>query len=213
MILYAFISINDLKIDQHHDEVLKMLSPGDFEAYQNFMHNKDRRLYLAARILVWRLAKKINPAFKLSDMSYSRYGKPGWGDRLDIGITHSGDYCAAAVSNDCNIGIDLQEYQDIDAGTFSILPGNISEEENNLPPNRPAFEKWAIMEAIMKADGRGFHLDRDKIELRGNVYLVKDTGKKYYLYPMPHIPGYAFVLLSDQADVTCNRMDGEQWLA
>jgi len=83
---------------------------------------------------------------------------------LHFNISHAGDYVVCAVAN-CEIGIDIEQVKPIDLEDFNaVLNANDHEFINSFAQEIPAFfNVWSIKEAIMKADGRGMHIDPKEI--------------------------------------------------
>jgi 4'-phosphopantetheinyl transferase len=108
-------------------------------------------------------------------------GRPGCEPPLDVSLSHSGGWIAAAVSSTGRVGIDVEAVHDVHASLvrrclteleLDWLDGAFTEASRN----HRFFRLWTAKEAFLKALGIGLGVDprevpldlsRDELRLRG----------------------------------------------
>lgn len=127
-------------------------------------NQKERRLYLAAEILLNRSLEKVGAGLTLPAV-YERnaHGKPYLtpSDGYFVNWSHSGEYVVCAVS-DREVGIDLQRMDREPAK--SLIKKTLQPEERccyeSLPESertRLFYQYWAAKESYLKTLGTGFY--------------------------------------------------------
>lgn len=201
MILSSLIELEEIEHILKNSDILNELNEHDRNVYKSFNRNSDKASYIGARFLLRELSKQINPQFELNELKYTTLGKPYCNALVDMSMSHSGSYSMAAVTDSSNIGIDIQDHRAINIDDYKSLlsDGEISQlsKLNAADQVNCFYEFWTIKEAIMKADGRGFHLNPHLITKEKKGYLVNDTGKCYYCKKSPELKSYSTALVSD----------------
>ena len=185
----------------------------ELDRINRFVFKKDAKLALIGRLLLRSCAHKcLKPSVNYKDIRFDRTGrgKPFISEpvplqnglKIDINISHSGDYCAlasvaSANSQDCIIGVDVMkiEYsgQKNDRPLhdfFRLMDRQFSQKEwhfidsgadNQQRLNR-FIRLWTLKESYVKADGSGIDLDLKRISfecrtpnLKTNVVTMDTT--------------------------------------
>ncbi|WP_118976383.1 4'-phosphopantetheinyl transferase family protein [Taibaiella koreensis] len=123
----------------------------------------DRQASLLGKFLLYQLlGGQENDKEILSRLTYSQYGKPLLeGTGISFNISHSGDYVVCAVSEQQEIGLDIEKVENVQLDDFT---GTLSEDEfshiiKSPQKNLTFFKTWTKKEAILKARGSGIVSD------------------------------------------------------
>jgi len=151
---------------------------------ENITHSGKRLQHLAGRNLL----KELYPDFPIQDISISSSGKPILIDgSYCFSISHTTEYVAAIVSNQFNVGIDIEK---VSPKIIQVLKRFLSKSEQILlgyqnwaGVNEAEILMWCIKEAVFKWLGeRGISFQKNIIILSinnddriGLVEVRKDT--------------------------------------
>jgi 4'-phosphopantetheinyl transferase len=158
-------------------QMLDLLSADERERAERFHFAKDRRHFIAARVLLRTLLGRYLslPPQRLS-FSYSPYGKPalageGESRALRFNVSHSYGLALYAVAREREVGVDV-EYIRHDVVSDSIAEHFFSAREvatlRSLPAElqpRAFFNCWTRKEAFIKARGDGLSFPLDQFEV------------------------------------------------
>lgn len=113
--------------------------------------------------------------FTLTDIQYTTRGKPYLRNGPGFNISHSGNRVVCALTDQSNIGIDIEEVKDIPIDDFNT---QFTKQEWDMitrarEPGRAFYRYWTAKECILKADGAGLQLPMAdlKIESDTRVFL------------------------------------------
>ena len=123
---------------------------------------------------------------KLKDMLYTSYSRPYLREVVDFNISHSGNGVVCALSEDCTVGIDIEEIKPLDIEDFRRQFTN-----RELTLMREAEDKyhefylwWTKKEAIIKADGKGLNIPLKAIDFPGEG-LAEVNGRSWQIREIP----------------------------
>lgn len=172
----------------------------DLKKYNSFINRRDQVLFVAARMLLGFIFHENHTSFSAKDLHYSPLGQPLYRPPYHLSIAHSGSYCAVAVSDSGPVGIDIQEIRNIEIKDYEFVLDRREREffwrKKKEEQMKFFFQKWCELEAVMKADGRGFHLSPEMIKIKAERYVVTDNNKNYFRSMAPSIPNYGLALVS-----------------
>jgi 4'-phosphopantetheinyl transferase len=132
------------------------------ENYQNKIKNfrrwQDAQLSLLGLYLLRYSLKQFEKKLDISELNFNSNSKPYLnGENLEFNISHSGDIVVCAISDQFEIGIDIEILKDIDVGDFK---GQMTDNElkkviyaNDVTAS--FFDFWTQKEAVLKAQGSG----------------------------------------------------------
>jgi 4'-phosphopantetheinyl transferase len=181
---------------------LNALSLPEYEEYQRFGFEKRRREWLAGRLA----AKKAVRTLSESDPKWGKLDLneiilkpsnghppsillssfPDWGPKVDISLSHSGDWaiaCARFKSTPTfRIGIDIEKVATPD---LDILPIVFTSAEQDLIQLNPLnyFRFWTAKEAVLKALGLGLTIDLRELEVVDSTHLKKGNSLEIRMRP------------------------------
>ena len=129
----------------------------------------------------------------------SRYGKPFAKVKhlpapVSFNVSHSGRHGLIAVARTGRLGVDIEERdsgRDLDLLIDMVLG---EPEKAELSARQGAertylfFKLWTLKEALLKAVGKGFHLDATSIEIPPSML----RGMKWSKLQVPSIPGISW---------------------
>lgn len=135
-----------------------LLSPQRREKAMRFTFEKDRKLSVAASLLIARGLTEYGIRERDTVYSYGRYGKPYLKDYPEIhfNVSHSGSMAAAAFSRgEVGCDIELIRPYDEDVASLCFTPGE-REAVMKAEDSALAFTRlWCIKESFLKALGPG----------------------------------------------------------
>ncbi len=116
-----------------------LLSADEIERARRFVRDRDRTRFISARGRLREiLASRIGSAPAAVRLAYGENGKPRLADAKDqihFSLSHSEDLAALAISNDCELGLDIEHVRPLKediAGRF-FSPDEVNALEA-LPP-------------------------------------------------------------------------------
>ncbi len=149
-----------------------------------YQRPQDKRAALIGRLLLAHLAAEALGLFDVTELSFARdvMGRPYLSTPadhgIDVNLSHSGTYVAAAVSTVGRIGVDVEIERPVHEG---VAERCFAPAELNLLRNTPVilrtsrfFQLWTLKEAYIKAVGGGLTLQRKRIsfDLGGDAIRV-----------------------------------------
>lgn len=176
-----------------------------------FRFSKDRDHFVASRgqlRQVLSIYTKTNPEH-ISIMQ-NAYGKPCLPEPavVKFNLTHSGSLGLLAVTNNQEVGIDLEDnrrkvdFMNIARRYFAVREARVLE---NLPGElRPAafFACWTRKEAFVKAQGQGLHIPLSDFEVTlapGELARIVIPAQGWSLTDLDPGPGYTAALVVEGA--------------
>lgn len=155
-IYYTFIH------EKRHSQLLKKFSMDFPENYQNKIKNfrrwQDAQLSILGTYLLKYGLKRIEKKFHPNELKFNSNSKPYLeAANLEFNISHSGNIVVCAISDQFEIGIDIEILKDIDIADFK---GQMTENEWNKviyakDVTSSFFDYWTQKEAVLKAHGSG----------------------------------------------------------
>lgn len=138
------------------EEDISSLSPFRRRKAEQFIQDRDRRLSLAAGVLLDRGLKKYGLAEKDAVFAFGESGKPYLGDypSVHFNLSHSGEM-ALGVFSDREVGCDIEYVHPFDEDTASLVFTDDELKWIKSSENRDyAFTRlWTVKESIIKAKG------------------------------------------------------------
>lgn len=175
-----------------------MLMPDEIEKSRRFYFERDKVSYIICRgVLRVLVSSYININPEEVEFKYNSFGKPELiSSQNELGIkfnlSHSGDFCLIALTNDREIGVDIERISYIN-NCISIAQNFFSDSENLLLESVSDDEKldlfynlWTHKEALVKASGMGltFGMDHWSIKPETDKYKLKIFNMEYTLFPL-----------------------------
>ena len=158
----------DLKVIAAYQDAAKILSTDERERAARIIDPLRRGRFRSARFVLRNILSLYNylPPEEI-ELSYGRYGKPFIKQKalkcsISFNITHSTNLMLVALSNSCQIGIDLEKEHSITTKEW-IIKQYFSQKDNYFFRHLPGEERlsaflllWTLKEAHAKALGSGF---------------------------------------------------------
>ena len=205
-----------------------LLSAREKERALRFVFAKDRWCYtVAAGVLREILGRYLKLSPQAIHFQYGEHGKPFLlaalnATQLQFNLSHSGKQILLAVTQERELGIDIERMRE-DYGGVEVAQRFFAEEEYDaliaLPKELQAqafFNGWTRKEAFIKAIGAGLYFPlRDfVVELRPEhkpalVSIKQDVNAaaSWSMHDLAVTPGYVAALAIPCAQVTLNRLD------
>ncbi|WP_264530510.1 4'-phosphopantetheinyl transferase family protein [Flavobacterium sp. N502540] len=203
--------------EDFHKSLLEVYLPKFSSVYQarirRYRRWQDAQVSLLGRILLFQSVKELyDRDYTDKDIKYSKYNKPYFSDTsIKFNISHSGEMVICALSDESEIGIDLELISNIPIDEFK---SELTEEEwskitiaNNIQD--AFFDFWTQKEAVVKAHGMGLAIPLKSFEIFDNV--AKIDNESFYLKEIKIDEKYKcyISLLNDSTDIclTHKRID------
>lgn len=163
---------------------LHLLPPGEREKIGKFHRPEDRYLSLAGKLLLLMGCRDFGlPITDLRAIEYAGNRRPFLNIPAAPGfnISHSGSLVGCVVSQDQQVGIDLEEIREIDFQDFHAQFTKSEFDEWMASDDRKIYfyNWWTKKEAILKAEGSGLFTDLKEVLLSEGQGQVGD--KKWRL--------------------------------
>jgi 4'-phosphopantetheinyl transferase len=180
-IYYSYLS------EENHESLLKNHLPKFPTVYQEkikrYRRWQDAQLSLLGRMLLFEGIEEIykqKPDDKV--IKYTKYNKPYFDDDLiQFNISHSGEIVVCALSDEHEIGIDIEIVADIRVDDFKSQMTEIEWDRIVLSSDKKDsfFDYWTQKEAAIKAHGHGLTIPLKSFEILDNTTKINE--EKYYL--------------------------------
>lgn len=130
----------------------------------------DRQLSICGKLLLLELLKEYNSKSSLVDLRYNEYLRPCFDCRPDFNIAHSGNIVICAMTDEGQIGIDIEQIKQLDFADFTdFFTGNEWHYINDHTNKFDGFYNfWTRKEAVLKAIGSGFHTPLNSVDVSGD---------------------------------------------
>lgn len=186
-------------------ELGRLLSPKELRKAARFRQTKDRRVYLAGRGMLRKIAAEIlavNP--RELEIEEGRYGKPYFRDfskLLSFNLSNSGETVALAIDfAHRHIGIDVEKI-DRQFKFWETAGYYFSAAEcDKICTHRDFYRYWTKKEALLKATGAGLVEKLHLIDLSGRLNRIEATDER--LIPFKNSSFNLFTLENAEVMVT-----------
>ena len=165
-LFYAYIS------KAKHHRLLRQFLPFFSKHIQNeilkYRKWEDVQLALLGKILLRNGLNGLGLSFSEKDLAYNVNNKPYFkSGKIKFNISHSGEMVVCAISDLCDIGIDIEKISPIDIHSFNFQMLD-SEWKRITDTNAPLvsfYEYWTQKEAVVKAHGKGLSISLKSFEI------------------------------------------------
>lgn len=179
-IYYSFISEN------YHKKLMQeflLRFPIDFQnKIKNYRRWQDAQSSLLGRILLNAGVDNFNVKYKEIDIRYTKYKKPYLGDEdVCFNISHSGEIVVCAVTNVCDIGIDIELQRNIQVEDFKHQMTDTEWSKISTASNKmdSFYNYWTQKEAVIKGCGKGLFIPLNSFEIYQNSTNI--DNEKFFL--------------------------------
>jgi 4'-phosphopantetheinyl transferase len=150
----------------------------------------DKQLSVGGKLLLLELLKEHNSKNSLADLKYNEYRRPCFDCRPDFNIAHSGNIVICAMTDEGQIGIDIEQIKRLDFADFTdFFTGNEWRYINDHANKFDGFYNfWTRKEAVLKAIGSGFHTPLNSVDVSDNELVYDDIT--YQIRPLDIHPDY-----------------------
>lgn len=180
-IYYSYLS------EENHESLLKKHLPNFPEDYQNKIRRyrrwQDAQLSLLGRVLLFRGMEESGLFYAPDqEIKYTGYNKPYFeANPMPFNISHSGEIVVCAISDQGDIGIDIEIVNDviIDDFKFQMTANEWNKISTSNNRRNAFFEYWTQKEAVIKAHGHGLTIPLQSFEIADHKTEIE--GEKFYL--------------------------------
>jgi 4'-phosphopantetheinyl transferase len=136
-----------------------------------FKRWQDAQASLLGKVLLKKGLENLYLKSSLSDLKYTKYGRPYLENAVDFNISHSGPYIVCAFSTKGIIGADIEQINPIRIEDFKNI-FHIDEWHSISTSSNPYYTfyyYWTAKEAIIKADGRGLNVPLQNLLIKKGI--------------------------------------------
>jgi 4'-phosphopantetheinyl transferase len=134
----------------------------------------------------------------LSQLKYTRYGRPYFENLLDFNISHSGTHIVCAFCGTGKIGIDLEEVKPIEIDIYKDIFHD--EEWTRIATSQDKCQTflyyWTAKESIVKAEGGGLNIPLKKIHVKEGTATLEQHV--WYFTQVSLFENYILQVASDK---------------
>ncbi|MTI26902.1 4'-phosphopantetheinyl transferase family protein [Fulvivirga kasyanovii] len=181
-------------------DYLSLLSPELREQNMRYLRWQNRHAHLFGRLLLIEALWHFGIEGDIwGNIMYNDYKRPYLTlTDYDFNISHSGDYVVCAIAKNVRLGIDIEENRKVNLAHFrNIMTPDQWEEINDAgTPFKTFYKYWTIKESVIKADGRGFYIPLDELEVKNNT--VQFDGNLWFVNEVEYAHGYSAALATNQ---------------
>ncbi len=174
-VLYSYIS------KENHEHMMKGIVPIFSDDFQqkvfSYRRWQDAQLSILGRVLVIKGLKKLNKSFLAENLRYNEYNKPYLaGENIKFNISHSGDIVVCVITENFEIGIDIEILQDIEIEDFKsqMTDNEWKRVLSSQCVKTSFFNYWTQKEAVIKAHGMGLYVPLKSFEILNNQTKIGD---------------------------------------
>lgn len=182
-------------------DYLSMLPPDLRKKNSQYLRWQDRHAHLFGRLLLIEALKSCDIENNIWDLiAYSSHKRPYLTlKEYDFNISHSGDYVICAIGKNIRLGIDIEEHRKRNLKDFrNLMTADQWDEINSASrPLNTFYKYWTIKESVIKADGRGFYIPLNELEVKNNTVRFED--KLWFVNDFVFTKGYSVALATNQS--------------
>lgn len=174
-----------------------------------YLRQEDRARCLTAGLLL----RAVFGAEKYGRITEDTYGKPQLPGEDFFNLSHSGEYVVLAAAS-CEVGVDIEQV--VPCPELAVSQCLTAAERQWLAGQTCSsafFRLWTGKESVMKAEGLGFRMSPESIQVlpvSNGVHSV--AGKSWFLY-WCSLPGYVICTASaEKQPVRLLRLDWDELL-
>ena len=181
-------------------DYLSLLSPELKEKNSRYVRWQDRHSHLLGKLLLIEALRIHGIETSVwNRIEYTAYRRPYIVlSGFDFNISHSGNFVICAIGKNTRLGIDIEENREVNLKNFRrvITADQWSKINNAHYPLKEFFKYWTIKESVIKADGRGFLIPLDKLEIENSTVQYED--KRWFVQELEFDSNYSAALATDQ---------------
>ncbi len=181
-------------------DYLSLLPPDLRKKNSQYIRWQDRHAHLLGRLLLIEALKSYHIENNIWDLiAYSTHKRPYLTLKgYDFNISHSGDFVICAIGKNIRLGIDIEENRKRNLKDFTNLmtPDQWDEINGASCPLKAFYKYWTIKESVIKADGRGFYIPLNELEVKNNTVHFDD--KLWFVKDFVFTNGYSAALTTNQ---------------
>jgi 4'-phosphopantetheinyl transferase len=182
------------------ESYLSLLPPDLRERNSRYIHWQNRHSHLLGKLLLLEALKAHGIQADIWDyLAYDPYQRPFLNSyTYDFNISHSGNLVICAIGKNVRLGVDIEENKKINLSNFKnvMTVGQWDEVNKAEDPLKIFYKYWTIKESVIKADGRGFIIPLDQLEVKNNV--VQYEGRQWFVKDFTFTNAYSAALASDR---------------
>lgn len=166
-----------------------------FSSYEKLVLFENKSLHTYGLSLIGKTTVKIALSrilkikVKQIEFDLTQYGQPFLKKpqytSINFNISHSGNYVAIIISDNSNVGIDIEDKSDVDFDLMNLFCTKeemyyITSSQQVKEKTERFYELWTLKEAILKSDGTGINKHFPSLILNNKIIRKKKWNNKTY---------------------------------
>jgi 4'-phosphopantetheinyl transferase len=191
------------KLEDHiYYDYLNSLPRDIKEKILKYRNWSDAQASLYGKLLLQKGLEQYGVNSNLTNLKYTKYGRPYLDGNIDFNISHSGEYVVCAFTDDSKVGIDLEEIKPIQISDFRIQFldqewDKITNSDNTL---FWFYYYWTAKEAVIKAEGRGLSIPLESFRIADDKTFLEH--RLWHLKTVDLFNDYILQVASDQIPIS-----------
>ena len=151
----------------------------------------DMQLSVSGKLLLVEALKQLGTeSISLDDLKYNTHHRPYFDADVDFNIAHSGNIVVCCATDSGQIGIDIEQINEIDLADYSdyFTPNEWGIINGHTNRFEGFYDFWTRKEAVLKAIGTGFHTPLSSVDVSDDEIKYDDIT--YHIRPLQIANGY-----------------------
>lgn len=204
MVSILFTSVPNQVSEVETERLISLLTPKLRQRIDLYKSAHRRLAHIYGRLLLQEVSRREGLEPGLENLAYTSTGKPIIPGGPGISISHSGSLAACALSDEGDVGLDIEAHRDIVIDNFR--PWFSSEELETImscnSSSRELIRLWTLKEAVFKAGG----VEAESILPASGTETgpVRAGGRDWHLSTLKLVSGFEAALACPEAAVGIN---------
>lgn len=195
-----FSRISHFQTEESLRKYIALMPLPVIETLSRYRRLEDKQLHLFGRLLLAEGMKNLGfTGPVLEDIGFTEFKKPYFKNLpVNFSISHSGGIVLCAISADAQVGADIEKIEKLDTIDFrDMFTGTEWDIIQSSPdPMVTFYEYWTKKEAVIKANGKGWHIDPTTVQLFPDEAIVEE--KKWITRPVTFLQGFSGCIASER---------------
>lgn len=176
---------------------------------QRFVRIEDRFSCVIGRLLLLECLDNLGYSsdLLLTNWHTDAYGKPHIDGNISFSISHTEGCVVCAVSiAPLRVGIDVEKIKPINLDDLRSVLGDavIQDLDKTEDPQTSFYRHWTAAESVLKADGRGFLMNLDNLQINMHLKTASVDQTEWHLFPIHIDSNFVCYLASSHGNVKIN---------
>ncbi len=174
-----FFVKNDIRfVPGYLDKLIKLMPSHMQLRALNYHSWQKRQAYVLGKLMLPKALRLFKYSLNLDQIKYTAYNRPYIDGNIDFNLSYSGEYITCIISDECIVGIDVEEIRTINIhdfiGQFKFEEWNRIMQAYSTGTHDLFYEYWTKKEAAIKADGRGLSVLLKEVTVYDEYAIINE---------------------------------------